>query len=137
MVLLCGRYEAVDERLIERCVDAELSLGDFVLTGGEIAALAVIDAVVRQLPGVLGDENSALEDSFVAGLLDCPHYTRPESYAGLEVPPVLLSGHHANIVRWRRDRALEATARKRPDLLERARVAGRLSLRDEEFLKTL
>lgn len=137
MVLLCGRYEAIDERLIVRCVDEELSLGDFVLSGGEIAACAVIDAVVRQLPGVLGDPASASQDSFVEGLLDCPHYTRPEVYEGLQVPPVLLSGHHANIVRWRRERALEATLRKRPDLLERARRLGRLSWVDEAFLKSL
>jgi tRNA (guanine37-N1)-methyltransferase len=137
VVLLCGRYEAIDERLIESCIDEELSLGDFVLSGGEIAALAVIDAVVRQLPGVLGDAQSALEDSFVAGLLDCPHYTRPENYAGALVPPVLLSGHHANIVRWRRERALEATAKKRPDLLQKARRAGRLNAQDEEFLRSL
>lgn len=137
VILLCGRYEAVDERLIESSVDLELSLGDFVLSGGEIAALAVIDAVVRQLPGVLGDAQSAQEDSFVEGLLDCPHYTRPENYAGAVVPAILLSGHHANIVRWRRDRSLEATARKRPDLLARAREAGRLDADDEKFLSSL
>jgi tRNA (guanine37-N1)-methyltransferase len=137
VILLCGRYEAVDERLIACCVDEELSIGDFVLSGGEIAALAVIDAVVRQLPGVLGDAQSALQDSFVDGLLDCPHYTRPESYAGALVPEVLLSGHHANIVRWRRERSLQATALKRPELLEQARRAGRLSEHDEEFLKGL
>ncbi|MGA2551770.1 MAG: tRNA (guanosine(37)-N1)-methyltransferase TrmD [Burkholderiaceae bacterium] len=137
VILLCGRYEGIDERLLARCVDEELSLGDFVLSGGEIAALAVIDAVVRQLDGVLGDAHSALEDSFVEGLLDCPHYTRPETYAGLAVPSVLLSGHHAHIVRWRRERALEATYRKRPDLIERARSEGRLSEEDELFLKRL
>jgi tRNA (guanine37-N1)-methyltransferase len=136
-VLLCGRYEAVDERLIGRCVDEELSIGDFVLSGGEMAAMAVIDAVVRQLPGVLGDAQSALEDSFVNGLLDCPHYTRPEVYEGLAVPEPLLSGHHAKITRWRRERSLEATAAKRPDLLDKARREGRLSKADEEFLKTV
>ncbi|MBX6392358.1 MAG: tRNA (guanosine(37)-N1)-methyltransferase TrmD, partial [Burkholderiales bacterium] len=97
MVLLCGRYEAVDERLIRRCVDEELSLGDYVLSGGELAAMVVIDAVVRQLPGVLNDAQSAAQDSFVNGLLDCPHYTRPEVYEGEAVPAVLLSGNHAEI----------------------------------------
>ena len=136
-VLLCGRYEAIDERALDRCVDEELSIGDFVLSGGEIAAMAVMDAVVRLLPGVLGDAQSAQEDSFVEGLLDCPHYTRPEVYAGLEVPAVLLSGHHANIVDWRRKHALLATRNKRPDLLERARKQGRLSQKDESYLKDL
>ena len=97
-ILLCGRYEGIDERLVGRCVDEEISLGDFVLSGGEIAAMALIDAVVRQLPGALNDADSAVEDSFAAGLLDCPHYTRPEVYQGLPVPPVLLSGNHAQIV---------------------------------------
>lgn len=118
VVLLCGRYEAVDERLIRRCVDEELSLGDFVLSGGELAAMAVIDAVVRQLPGVLNDVQSAMQDSFVNGLLDCPHYTRPEVYEGEAVPPVLLSGHHADIERWRLKEALGRTWLRRPDLLE-------------------
>ena len=136
-ILLCGRYEAIDERVLMRCVDEELSVGDFVLSGGEIAAMAVMDAVVRQLPGALGDVQSAREDSFVDGLLDYPHYTRPEVYAGLEVPAVLLSGHHANIVDWRRQRALLATREKRPDLLERAREEGRLSQKDESYLKDL
>lgn len=138
MVLVCGRYEAIDERLIERVVDEEISLGDFVISGGEIAAMAVIDAVVRQLPGVLGGEQSAAQDSFAqvdgGGLLDCPHYTRPERWRDVAVPDVLLSGHHARIVRWRRDRALEATQTKRPDLIERARGAGRLSEADEQVL---
>ena len=101
LVLLCGRYEGIDERLIERCVDEEISIGDFVLSGGEIPAMALLDAVVRQLPGVLNDADSAVQDSFVAGLLDCPHYTRPEEYAGQRVPDVLLSGHHEAIRRWR------------------------------------
>jgi len=141
LVLLCGRYEAVDERLIERCVDEEISLGDFVLSGGEIAAMALIDAVVRQLPGVLGDAASAPQDSFAdvgqGGLLDCPHYTRPEVYAGITVPEILLSGHHANIVRWRREQALRNTWIKRPDLIDRARREGRLSKADEQFLQGL
>src|SRR5690606_18052406 len=124
LVLLCGRYEAVDERLIRRCVDEELSLGDFVLSGGEIAAMAVIDAMVRQLPGVLNDAQSAMQDSFVHGLLDCPHYTRPEVYEGEAVPPVLLSGHHADIERWRLKQALGRTWLRRPDLLERRTLSA-------------
>lgn len=119
LVLLCGRYEAVDERLIRRCVDEEVSLGDFVLSGGELAAMALIDAVVRQLPGVLNDAQSAQQDSFVEGLLDCPHYTRPEVYEGEAVPAVLLSGHHADIERWRLKQALGRTWLRRPDLLAR------------------
>jgi len=118
MVLLCGRYEAVDERLIRRCVDEELSLGDYVLSGGELAAMVVIDAVVRQLPGVLNDAQSAAQDSFVNGLLDCPHYTRPEVYEGEAVPAVLLSGNHAEIACWRLKQALGRTWLRRPDLLE-------------------
>jgi tRNA (guanine37-N1)-methyltransferase len=117
VTLLCGRYEGVDERLIRRRVDEELSLGDFVLSGGEIAALAVIDAVVRQLPGALGDGESAQQESFVQGLLDCPHYTRPELYAGERVPEVLLSGHHEQIRRWRLKQALGRTWLRRPELL--------------------
>ena len=115
-ILLCGRYEGIDERVIARCVDEEVSLGDFVLSGGEIAALALIDACVRQLPGALNDEASAVEDSFVAGLLDCPHYTRPEVYENLPVPDVLLSGHHENIRRWRLKQSLLRTRERRPEL---------------------
>jgi tRNA (guanine37-N1)-methyltransferase len=137
LVLLCGRYEAVDQRLLERCVDEEISLGDFVLSGGELPAMALMDAVVRQLSGVLGDDASALEDSFVNGLLDSPHYTRPESYEGVGVPPVLMGGNHAEIVKWRRQRMLEATAKKRPDLLVKARSAGLLTKADEKFLAGL
>jgi tRNA (guanine37-N1)-methyltransferase len=137
VVLLCGRYEAIDERLLLRRVDEELSLGDFVLSGGEIAAMALMDAVIRQIPGVLGDAASALEDSFVQGVLDCPHYTRPESYLGDEVPEALLSGHHARIGQWRREAALSATLKKRPDLIDAARQAGRLAKQDEIFLKQL
>ena len=135
LVLLCGRYEAVDQRLLDRCVDEEISLGDFVLSGGELPAMALMDAVIRQLPGVLHDDASAVEDSFVNGLLDCPHYTRPEVYEGVAVPPVLLGGHHAEIVKWRREQALAATAAKRPDLIVRARAAGLLTKADEKFLK--
>ena len=117
LILLCGRYEGIDERLIERCVDEELSIGDFVLSGGEIPAMALLDAIVRQLPGVLNDALSAAEDSFVAGLLDCPHYTRPEEYEGQRVPDVLLSGHHEQIRRWRLKQALGRTWQRRPELL--------------------
>ena len=121
LTLLCGRYEGIDERLLARRVDEELSLGDFVLSGGELAAMALIDAVVRQLPGALGDENSAREESFADGLLDCPQYTRPEAWPergeGLRVPQVLLSGHHENIRRWRLKQSLGRTWLKRPELL--------------------
>jgi tRNA (guanine37-N1)-methyltransferase len=117
IVLVCGRYEAVDERLVSRCVDEELSIGDYVLSGGEIAAMALIDAIVRQLPGALNDAQSAAQESFVTGLLDCPHYTRPEVYEGDRVPEVLLSGNHAGIERWRLKQALGRTWLRRPDLL--------------------
>lgn len=129
VVLLCGRYEGIDERLIERCVDEEISIGDFVLSGGEIPAMALIDAVVRQLPGVLHDAESAEQDSFVAGLLDCPHYTRPEAYDGQRVPEVLLSGHHEQIRRWRLQQALGRTWQRRPELL-----AGRTLSKEETQL---
>ncbi|MCC2954486.1 tRNA (guanosine(37)-N1)-methyltransferase TrmD [Massilia sp. IC2-477] len=137
LVVLCGRYEGVDQRLLDRCVDEEISLGDFVLSGGELPAMALMDAVVRLLPGVLGDEASAVEDSFVNGLLDSPHYTRPEVYEGEPVPPVLMGGNHAEIMKWRRQRMLEATLKKRPDQLERARAAGQLTKLDEKFLAEL
>jgi tRNA (guanine37-N1)-methyltransferase len=137
LVLLCGRYEAVDQRFLDSCVDEEISLGDFVLSGGEIPAMALMDAVIRQLPGVLHDDASAVEDSFVNGLLDCPHYTRPEVYEGAAVPAVLMGGHHVEIEKWRRERALEATARKRPDLIVKAREAGLLTRVDEKFLSSL
>ena len=120
LVILCGRYEGVDERVRERAATEELSLGDFVLTGGEVAALAVIEATVRLLPGALGDEASADADSFSDGILDFPHYTRPAESRGLAVPHVLLSGDHDRIRRWRRKEALRATRERRPDLLERA-----------------
>ncbi|WP_215405108.1 tRNA (guanosine(37)-N1)-methyltransferase TrmD [Janthinobacterium sp. JC611] len=137
LVILCGRYEAVDQRLLDRCVDEEISVGDFVLSGGELPAMALMDAVIRLLPGVLNTEASAIEDSFVNGLLDSPHYTRPETYEGMAVPPVLMGGNHAEIVKWRRQRMLEATATKRPDLLLSARAAGLLSKADEQFLASL
>ena len=117
LVLICGRYEGIDERVIELDIDREVSLGDFVLSGGEIAALAVIDGVSRLVPGVLGCGESAAQDSFADGLLDCPHYTRPETVAGLKVPDVLLSGHHENIARWRLMQSLGRTKDRRPDLL--------------------
>ena len=135
VTLLSSRYEAVDERLIELHVDEELAIGDFVVSGGELPAMMLIDAAVRLLPGALNDERSAREDSFAEGLLDCPHFTRPETFEGLAVPEVLLSGHHARIARWRREQALAATASRRPDLLERARAEGRLTRGDEAFLE--
>jgi tRNA (guanine37-N1)-methyltransferase len=119
LILLCGRYEGVDERLIQGAVDEELSIGDYVLSGGELGAMVLIDAVVRQLPGALGDEDSAAQESFVNGLLDCPHYTRPEVYEGTAVPPVLMSGHHERIERWRLRQSLGRTWLRRPELLER------------------
>jgi tRNA (guanine37-N1)-methyltransferase len=133
MILLCGRYEGVDERLLEHCVDEEVSLGDFVLSGGEIAAMALIDAVVRQLPGALNDADSAIEESFVDGLLDCPHYTRPEVYAGRSVPAVLLSGDHAAIRRWRLKQALGRTWLRRPELLERRGLSEEEAVLLDEF----
>jgi tRNA (guanine37-N1)-methyltransferase len=120
IVLLCGHYEAIDERVVEALVDEELSIGDYVLTGGELAALVVIDAAARLLPGVLGDEESAYRDSFGDGLLDHPHYTRPAEFRGRKVPDVLLSGNHADIEKWRRRESLKATLVKRPDLLATA-----------------
>jgi tRNA (guanine37-N1)-methyltransferase len=119
LVLLAGRYEGVDERVIARQIDDEISIGDYVLSGGELAAMVVMDSVIRQLPGVLGDAESAEQDSFVSGLLDCPHYTRPEVYEGVAVPPVLMSGNHADITRWRLKQALGRTQQRRPDLLEK------------------
>ncbi len=116
-ILLASRYEGVDERLLRQQVDEELSIGDYVLSGGELAAMVLIDSLVRQLPGVLGDADSAQQDSFVNGLLDCPHYTRPEVFAGEGIPEVLLSGHHAEIEKWRLKQALGRTWQRRPDLL--------------------
>jgi len=133
-ILLCGRYEGVDERLIERCVDEEISIGDFVLSGGEIAAMALIDACVRQLPGALNDDASAVEDSFVAGLLDCPHYTRPEVYEGMAVPEVLLSGHHENIRRWRLKMSLARTRKRRPELLAQRALMQQMSAEEAQLL---
>jgi tRNA (guanine37-N1)-methyltransferase len=119
VVLICGRYEGVDERVADALVTDEISIGDYVLSGGEPAALVMIDAVVRLIPGALGSETSATTESFSDGLLDCPHYTRPPEFAGMKVPDVLLTGHHAEIARWRREAAMEKTKRNRPDLLEK------------------
>lgn len=124
LILLASRYEGVDERLLRRAVDQEVSIGDFVVSGGELPAMALIDAVVRQLPGVLGDAESAVQESFVDGLLDCPHYTRPELYQGEEVPAVLMSGNHAEIARWRRKESLGRTWLRRPDLLDRMALSA-------------
>ena len=118
LVLLCGRYEGVDERVIQRQVDLEVSIGDFVVSGGELPAMMLMDAILRTLPGVLNDAQSAEEDSFVTGLLDCPHYTRPEHYAGMTVPEVLLSGNHERIRVWRLAESLKRTRDRRPDLLK-------------------
>lgn len=137
-VLICGRYEGLDQRFIDGYVDVQLSLGDFVLSGGEVAAMALLDAVARLQPGVLNDADSHHQDSFnpaLDGLLDCPHYTRPEVWQGQAVPEVLLSGHHERIETWRREQRLQTTARYRPDLIAAARQAGRLSEADERCLQ--
>lgn len=142
-ILLCGRYEGIDQRVLDRHVTLELSLGDFVLSGGELPALALLDAVARLQEGVLGDAQSHQQDSFSDGLLDCPHYSRPEllpgegEQPGRPVPPVLLSGHHADIKRWRREQSLALTAARRPELIVAARSAGLLSKKDEAFLASL
>lgn len=146
-VLLCGRYEGVDQRFIDAFVDEEVSMGDYVLSGGELPALSLIDAVTRLQPGVLHDAASHQQDSFSDGLLDCPHYSRPEvldlppelAVPGLDgaVPPVLMSGHHAHIAVWRRQQQLTITLARRPELIDAARKNGRLSKQDEQFLKTL
>ena len=133
LLMVAGRYEGIDERVIEAEVDEEVSIGDYVLSGGELAAMVLLDAVIRQLPGALGHELSAQQDSFAEGLLDCPHYTRPEEYRGRRVPEVLLSGNHEVIRRWRLKQALARTLARRPDLLE----ARRLSPEEEELLAEL
>lgn len=135
IIFLAGRYEGIDERLVESEVDEELSLGDFVISGGEIAAMAVIDAVVRLLPGVLGDETSAEQDSFMAGLLDHPHYTRPEEIEGLQVPDVLLSGDHARIAKWRYQQALGRSFLRRPDLLAKLELNAEQQKLLDEYLR--
>lgn len=132
-ILICGRYEGVDERVRRHLVDDEISIGDYVLTGGELAAMVIVDAVTRLLPGVLGAEGAAERDSYADGLLEGPHYTRPESFRGWNVPPVLLSGHAANIARWRREQALRRTKLRRPDLL----ASAELSDEDVQFLASI
>jgi tRNA (guanine37-N1)-methyltransferase len=134
VILVAGRYEGIDERLIEAVADEELSLGDFVLSGGEIAAMAVIDAVARLLPGVLGDEASAQQDSFMEGLLDCPHYTRPEEIDGRRVPEVLMSGDHKRIARWRHQQALGRSFLRRPDLIGKLVLGPEQQQLLEEYL---
>ncbi len=134
IILLCGRYEGIDERLIDRQVDSEISIGDYVMSGGELAAMVVIDSVTRLLPGTLGDPESAVQDSFVNGLLDYPHYTRPVKYRNCEVPDVLLSGNHANIRRWRLQQALGRTWLKRPDLLKLKAAKG-MTAEEESLLQ--
>ena len=129
VTLLCGRYEGVDQRLLDRCVDEEISLGDFVLSGGELPAMVLLDAMIRLLPGALNDANSAEQDSFADGLLDCPHFTRPEIYRDVPVPGVLLSGNHADIRRWRLAQALKLTRERRPELL-----ASRKLTKEERIL---
>lgn len=131
LILLAGRYEGIDQRVIDTVVDEEISIGDFVLSGGELPAMTVMDAVIRQLPGVLGNDQSVGQESFVQGLLEAPHYTRPEVFAGLAVPPVLMSGHHADIERWRRMQSLGCTWKKRPDMLARQPLSGD----DQKLLK--
>jgi len=133
LIFICGRYKGVDERVREALVTDEISIGDYVLSGGELAALVVIEALVRLIPGVLGDEDSARGDSFYEGILDHPHYTRPAVFEGMEVPPILISGHHGQIRRWRRKEALRRTRKRRPDLLQK--VA--LNEEDEALLKDI
>jgi tRNA (guanine37-N1)-methyltransferase len=135
VILVCGRYEGIDERVIELDVDYEISLGDFVLSGGEPAAIAVLDAVGRLVPGVLGHASSAVQDSFSDGVLDCPHYTRPEEIAGLKVPDVLLSGHHGDIARWRRKQALGRTWLRRSEILEKQELSDEDQLLLDEFIR--
>lgn len=134
MILICGRYEGIDQRFLDRYVDETVSVGDFVLSGGELAAMVLIDAVVRQLPGAI-KELSTLDESFSTGLLDAPHYTRPEIWKGESVPEVLLTGHHANIARWTREKALEITLSTRPDLIAKAKKESKLMPSDLLWLK--
>lgn len=139
-ILVCGRYEGIDQRFIDRHVDLQISVGDFVLSGGELPAMVLLDAVARLQPGVLSDQKSHQLDSFnpeLDGLLDCPHYTRPEVWSEQPVPAVLLSGHHKHIEHWRREQRLALTAAHRPDLIEIARQMGQLSPQDEQFLKNM
>lgn len=137
MILLTGRYEGVDERLLMQAVDEEVSIGDYVLSGGELPAMVLMDAILRQLPGVLGDAQSVQQESFVHGLLDTPHFTRPEVYEGMAVPAVLMSGNHAEIERWRRKQAIGRTWKKRPDMLVRQPLSGEDQKLLEEFKSEL
>ncbi len=134
LILLCGRYEGIDERILQQEVDEEWSIGDYVLSGGELAAMVCIDAITRQIPGALGHQDSAELDSFSAGLLDCPHYTRPESINGLKVPDVLLNGNHRLIEEWRDKQALGKTWKNRPDLLEKMELNDRQRTLLKEFI---
>jgi len=134
LVLVAGRYEGIDERLIELEIDEEWSIGDYVLSGGELPAMVMIDALVRQIPGALGHQDSASQDSFAEGLLDCPHYTRPEVYEGKAVPEVLLSGNHEKIRQWRLHKALDRTKMRRPDLLNTLKQKGELTLEQQAML---
>ena len=137
VIFLCGRYEGIDERLIEREVDAEWSIGDYVISGGELAAMVCIDAMARLLPGALGHEDSAQQDSFSAGLLDCPHYTRPEEYRGDRVPAVLMNGNHRDIETWREQQALGRTWQRRPDLLEEIELDARQQALLDDYIAGL
>jgi tRNA (guanine37-N1)-methyltransferase len=137
VVLICGRYEGVDERVIEQLADDELSIGDYVLSGGEIPAMVVVDAVTRLIPGALGCNQSAERDSFADDLLDYPHYTRPVEYRGLKAPDVLVSGHHGEIEKWRRRKAMEKTLARRPDLLERRALSEDERRLVEEILREM
>ncbi len=134
VILVCGRYEGIDERIVTDYIDEEWSIGDYVLSGGEFAALVVIDTISRLIPGVLGHADSAAEDSFAAGLLDCPHYTRPEVFNGQAVPPVLLSGNHAEIARWRMQQSLTRTWQRRPELLEKLQLTAEQQQLLDEFI---
>lgn len=137
LTFLCGRYEGVDQRLLDTRVDEQVAVGDLVVSGGELPAMMLMDGIVRWLPGAMNDAASPREDSFATGLLDCPHYTRPEIFEDRPVPPVLMSGHHLNIARWRRDRSLETTLRVRPELVRAARARGELTGADESMLHAL
>ncbi len=137
LIVICGRYEGVDERIVELVVDREISQGDFVLTGGEIPAMALVDAVSRLLPGVLGNEESLAEESFSGGLLEYPQYTRPREYLGKKTPEVLLSGDHGRIARWRRRQSVQRTAERRPDLLAEAERSGRLSEEEKSAVERI
>lgn len=137
LVLICGRYEGIDERVVEEVVDDEISIGDYVLSGGEIPAMVIVDAVTRLIPGALGSDESAEQDSFADGLLDYPHYTRPAEYRGLKVPDILLSGNHAEIARWRRLKAIERTLRRRPDLIQSRALSDDERREIEKILKEI